>query len=151
MNLYGSIMLLIMALVLSGARAAPPASDFDILEASAKIDNGYHEPHVSLIEGRPGQTVAGYNPLSVAFSGLMYTYQRWVSPQLPSECLYEHSCSGFSKMLISEFGLAKGVVSTADRLMRCNRVAATDIHPLFVNDKSGLIKESVDIYKMKSE
>ncbi len=82
---------------------------------------------------------------------MMFVYQRYISPQLPSECLYEHSCSSFSKELIGTYGLARGVVYTADRLTRCNRVAALDVHPLRLNEASLKVRETVEIYKPGSE
>lgn len=143
--------MLLPALTFSGAVAAPPVSDFDILAATVIIDDAPRGPKHSFMESVPDGSAGGQGILPLAFSGLMYIYQSWISPQLPSACLYEYSCSGYSKRLISEYGLAKGIVSTADRLMRCNRVAATDIHPLWVNESTGLVKESVGIYKIRAE
>jgi uncharacterized protein len=89
-----------------------------------------------------------YNPVTLSLGGLMYVYQRIISPQLPSECFYSPSCSAFSKDLIHDFGVVKGVFFTSDRLMRCNRLSALDVHPLLVNEKSGKVVESTEIYKL---
>lgn len=94
-----------------------------------------------------GRPLARLNPVSLGLGGLMYVYQRFISPQLPSECLYHTSCSAFSIDLIAEYGLIKGVVSTADRLMRCNRVAALDVHPINLHPQSGRVEEGVDLYR----
>lgn len=88
-----------------------------------------------------------YNPVTLTLSGLMFVYQRYISPQLSSQCLYEHTCSGFSIELIETYGLARGMVLTADRLSRCNRVAAIDIHPLRIGEKSLRVIETVEIYE----
>jgi len=95
--------------------------------------------------------VLRYNPIALTFGGLMFVYQRFMSPQLPSECLYHPSCSSFSKSLISEYGLVVGVAATADRLMRCNRVAVFDIHPMHLDEVSGKVREEPDIYRKNSE
>ncbi len=95
--------------------------------------------------------VARYNPFTLTLGGLMFVYQRFMSPQLPSECLYHPSCSSFSKSLISEYGLVAGVAATADRLIRCNRVAVFDIHPMHFDERTGKVKEAPDIYRKKTE
>ncbi len=91
--------------------------------------------------------VARYNPFTLAMGGMMFVYQRFMSPQLPSECLYHPSCSAFSKSLISEYGLVAGVAATADRLFRCNRVAVFDIHPMHFNEQTGKVHEEPGIYR----
>ncbi len=101
---------------------------------------------VSFMQSGGEGSLRRYNPVALTLGGMMYVYQRFISPQLPSECLYHTSCSSFSISLISEYGLVRGVVATADRLMRCNRVAALDIHPLNLHPQSGKVNEGVELY-----
>ncbi len=136
------------------------------------VGNSYGQKHLSdasLIKGRFGDAVetkgkdisfmqtagdsfvARYNPFSLALGGMMFAYQRFMSPQLPSECLYHPSCSSFSKSLISEYGLVVGVAATADRLFRCNRVAVFDIHPMHFNEQTGKVHEDPGIYRRNKE
>lgn len=127
--------------------ADKPAGQSDLQLMAQRA--GLHEdpvfsPAFMRVEG--GRPLARYNPVSLGLGGLMYVYQRFISPQLPSECLYHTSCSAFSIDLIAEYGLLKGVVSTADRLMRCNRVAALDVHPIHLHPQSGRVMEGVDLY-----
>lgn len=123
-------------------------SDFELLAGSVGTSGSHDDHHhVELLQTRSGSWIAQYNPFSLTFTGLMFVYQRYISPQLPSECLYETSCSHFSQNLIGEYGLVKGVFFTADRLTRCNRVAAIDVHPLVIGEQSGKIRESVQIYR----
>ncbi len=150
------IFMLVVITCLSGSflLAAPPKSDADILSGSLCsncVEQISVQNYVSVMQVKRQSFLARYNPVTLVFSGLMYVYQRVVSPQIPSACLYEHSCSSFSKGLIVEYGLAKGVFTTADRLMRCNRMAATDIHPLVISEQSGKVMETVNIYKIKPE
>jgi len=70
---------------------------------------------------------AKYNPFSLSAKGAMLFYQYVVSPQFFRFCLYERSCSNFSKKAIEEFGLVKGVFLSADRLLRCNILAMDEI------------------------
>jgi len=89
----------------------------------------------------PGNKIIKYNPISLIFAGLMYTYQKWISPQLSAECSYELSCSNFSKAMIERYGIIKGIALTSDRLCRCSKVAAIDIHPLYINVKGQIIDQ----------
>lgn len=107
----------------------------------------YHD--ISFMRSRSDNFLVRNNPVVLLFGGMMYIYQAFISPQLPSECLYHVSCSTFSIELIEEFGLFKGVFTTSDRLMRCNRISALDVHPLMINEQSGRVDESVEIYQSR--
>ncbi len=133
---------------LSGGR---PPGDVDMLRNSLTPPTGQSRQRPDMITPRSQRAWARYNPFHVTFTGLMFVYQQYVSPQLPSECLFEHSCSNFSKSLIAEYGLIRGIPFTADRLMRCNRIAATDIHPLFVGASTNRVMESIDVYQTRAE
>ncbi len=123
-------------------------NDFSLLhEKKISEKNHIHHHDVRFLRTRSSSFLVRYNPVSLLFGGLMYAYQGFISPQLPSECLYMESCSQFSKNLIAEYGLIKGVFTTSDRLMRCNRLSALDVHPMLVNPETGKVIESVDIYK----
>lgn len=122
-------------------------SDLELLsDALCSNCGGVHHAAPVLI-GRNRHWLVRYNPVSLTLSGLVFVYQRFISPQISSQCLYEHTCSGFSIELIETYGLARGVVFTADRLSRCNRVAAIDIHPLRIGEKSLRVIETVEIYQ----
>ncbi len=47
-------------------------------------------------------------------------YQRFVSPAIPRRCKYEPTCSHYAVDAIREFGILRGVVLAAWRLLRCN-------------------------------
>jgi uncharacterized protein len=68
-----------------------------------------------------------YNPVNLVFGGLLFFYQTSVSKQIAAQCPFEISCSNFSKKAIVHHGFIKGIALSADRLMRCNRIALTDI------------------------
>ncbi len=80
-----------------------------------------------------------YNPVNLAFGGLLFVYQSVISSQIAADCPYEISCSNFSKQSILEYGLIKGLALSADRLTRCTKLAAKDLHPLRINEKGMLI------------
>jgi hypothetical protein len=47
-------------------------------------------------------------------------YQRLISPALPRRCKYEPSCSRYAAQAIREYGILRGLVLAAWRLLRCN-------------------------------
>lgn len=47
-------------------------------------------------------------------------YQRLISPALPRRCKYEPTCSQYATQAIEEFGILRGLVLAAWRLVRCN-------------------------------
>jgi uncharacterized protein len=47
-------------------------------------------------------------------------YQRTISPALPRRCRYEPTCSRYAVQAIEEFGILRGLVLAAWRLLRCN-------------------------------
>jgi putative component of membrane protein insertase Oxa1/YidC/SpoIIIJ protein YidD len=96
----------------------------------------------------PDKKIIRYNPISLAFGGLMFFYQGVISPQIVAQCPYEISCSNYSKVVIKRYGLIKGIALTSYRLMRCNRIGAVDVHPLYI-DKSGKIIDDPEQYRLK--
>jgi uncharacterized protein len=47
-------------------------------------------------------------------------YQRAISPALPQRCKYHPSCSEYAVGAIRRYGLLRGAVLAAWRLLRCN-------------------------------
>ena len=47
-------------------------------------------------------------------------YQRLISPAVPRRCKYEPTCSAYAVEAIRTFGVPRGVVLAAWRLVRCN-------------------------------
>ena len=109
----------------------------------------FKKRNVSFGIGKSNSYILRYNPVSLVFSGLMYTYQRWISPQVSADCLYSPSCSEYSKLLFREYGFFKGIFTSADRLMRCDRISATTLNPISVDDNDGKIHEDVSRYRIK--
>ena len=92
-----------------------------------------------------------YNPVSLLLKGAMFSYQNAISPQLGSRCLYDLSCSNFSKHSIYEFGIFKGVFLSADRILRCNRISHLDLHPLTLNEKTGRYIDLPSQYRFREK
>jgi hypothetical protein len=47
-------------------------------------------------------------------------YQRLISPAIPRRCKYEPTCSRYAVDAIKEYGILRGAVLAAWRLLRCN-------------------------------
>ena len=47
-------------------------------------------------------------------------YQRWISPAFPRRCKYHPTCSEYAVQAIRGYGLMRGSVLAAWRLLRCN-------------------------------
>jgi uncharacterized protein len=47
-------------------------------------------------------------------------YQRAISPTLPARCKYHPTCSQYAVDAVRRYGVLRGVVLAAWRLLRCN-------------------------------
>ena len=47
-------------------------------------------------------------------------YQRLLSPALPARCKYHPSCSQYSVTAVRRYGILRGLILSAWRLLRCN-------------------------------
>jgi len=112
-------------------------------------NNTYANNNANVLETKSKHWFIKYNPVSLALKGSMFVYQNAVSPQLGTRCLYELSCSNFSKQSLKEFGMVKGVFLTADRLLRCNKISMLDLHPMTFNEKSGRFIDNPSLYRVK--
>lgn len=84
-----------------------------------------------------------------ALSSVMFVYQKGLSPVVSRSCAFSPSCSAYSKELIKQYGLIRGVVFTTDRLMRCNRVALAGKGLDYFDIHTGKHSEDVFIYSIK--
>jgi uncharacterized protein len=58
--------------------------------------------------------------LRVVATAPIIVYQRVVSPAIPRRCKYEPTCSRYAVDAIREYGILKGAVLAAWRVLRCN-------------------------------
>jgi len=135
-----------------GLSAQLGSSDLDLLAEHnvevAENTSDYNDKEVIETKGKSG--FARYNPLSLLAKGAMSSYQHAFSPQLGQRCNYEMSCSNFSKHAIEEFGIFKGVFVSADRILRCNRISYSKIHPTKLNLKTGKVRDFPFHYRKKA-
>ena len=57
-------------------------------------------------------------------------YRRTISPALGQRCKYHPSCSAYAEQAICEFGILRGVVLAAWRLLRCNPFSHGGVDPV---------------------
>jgi hypothetical protein len=72
---------------------------------------------VTADEVSPGRAASILRSLATA---PIVLYQRLISPALPRRCKYEPTCSRYAVEAVREFGVARGFVLAAWRLLRCN-------------------------------
>ena len=65
-----------------------------------------------------------------AVAAPILAYHRWVSPALAPRCRYEPSCSRYAADAIERFGILRGLVLAAWRLLRCNPWSHGGVDPV---------------------
>ena len=57
-------------------------------------------------------------------------YRRLISPALPRRCKYEPTCSQYAVDAVRRFGILRGLVLAAWRLLRCNPLSYGGYDPV---------------------
>ncbi len=79
------------------------------------------------------QEIVRFNPqepseLELVATGLIRLYQKFVSSQDGPTCNFQPTCSRFGMACIQEYGVVRGILLTADRLIRCNGSQSQHYH-----------------------
>ena len=61
---------------------------------------------------------------------LIKGYRRFVSPMLPSSCRFTPSCSLYTLQAVESYGLLKGSLMGARRLLRCHPFSGGGYDPV---------------------
>lgn len=72
-------------------------------------------------------------------NGLFNFYKRNISDQIINDCIYEVSCSEFSRDVFEHYGLVKGLFLTCDRLSRCNRLSYEETQRERINEQGKIV------------
>lgn len=132
-----------------------------ILVMSPVVFAQNHATDMELVEdaGKSTQTEAARKPLALhqklnplfwVANGSLTFYQKIISPQISADCIFELSCSRFSREAIREFGLPKGIALTADRMARCTRLGAMSVSPVRIGD-SGKVIDLPFMYRTRNK
>ena len=62
--------------------------------------------------------------------GTVRAYQRLLSPLLPRRCKYHPTCSAYAAQAIESYGILRGAVLAAWRLLRCNPMSHGGYDPV---------------------
>jgi uncharacterized protein len=57
-------------------------------------------------------------------------YQRVISPAIPRRCKYEPTCSRYAVEAVQRYGILRGLVLAAWRLLRCNPLSHGGYDPV---------------------
>lgn len=77
--------------------------------------------YMSLNENSNESPNEGHNILVKIFLLPIKGYQKFISPLLGSNCIYEPSCSEYVKTALIKHGIIKGSILGIARLLRCSR------------------------------
>ncbi len=138
----------VLMVCLSMKSNAQELTDLELLKTANFKNSIYNKKQVKFGISGSRSFIAKYNPISLTFSSLLYTYQKVISPQISADCLFSPSCSEYSRQLFLYYGFP-GVFYTADRLMRCHRISATSFNPVSINETDLRIHEDVSFYSLK--
>jgi putative component of membrane protein insertase Oxa1/YidC/SpoIIIJ protein YidD len=83
-----------------------------------------------------------YNPINYIGATMLFVYQNVFSSQIQAECMYEISCSEFTKLSVQERGLMRGTLMGFNQLSECYGAALYEHPPLFINGRK--IINSID-------
>ncbi|WP_374928345.1 membrane protein insertion efficiency factor YidD [Kytococcus sedentarius] len=71
--------------------------------------------------------------------GLVWAYQRLISPVLPPMCRYYPTCSAYAVTALTEHGALRGTWLSAWRVARCNPWSHGGYDPVPGTDPGGLL------------
>lgn len=74
-------------------------------------------------------------------NALLSFYQNRISALISADCIYQLSCSRYSREAINKYGLTKGILLTADRLTRCSFPCSKEI-PDYKFNEEGLAQDN---------
>lgn len=100
------------------AFAAKPG--FDVSDAENDADGGRTSTPSPSSPPDPGDTRPEDGPALRAALALLRFYRNSLSPLMPKSCRFLPTCSEFAQISYRRFGVVKGTVLTAWRLLRCN-------------------------------
>lgn len=100
--------------------------------ASEAIDLAFIRKVNPITKETPKENIR-FNPqepseIKFVATGLIQLYQKFISSQDAPTCQFIPSCSRFGMACIQEFGLFRGALLTADRLLRCNGSQSSHYH-----------------------
>lgn len=134
---------LLLMLVVSISAWSQKSNDLALLAThvqKSELPDHSYEKH----EKKKLKVINAVNPVYWVYKGGLAFYQSFISEQISSTCIYETSCSRFSKKLFDHYGPFKGLFLSSDRVSRCNRLTYTQANPLKLNSEGKIIEHVED-------
>lgn len=121
--------------------------DADMILIAQKLNqNQQNHNHRSWVYKNDTTFFRKVNPAALLYGGSIYVYQNVFSKHLSTDCLYSPSCSDFSKQIVRQEGLIKGILLSVDRVNRCNRIVAAGMKNRERDRKTGRFTDPVSTY-----
>jgi len=73
-----------------------------------------------------------YNPLMYFGAAFLLVYQRVFSEQFQAECVYETSCSEYTKISIQKKGFVRGMLAGFSQVTECFRGELYEQPPIYI-------------------
>jgi hypothetical protein len=73
--------------------------------------------------------------------GLLRLYKRWISPAFPPSCRYVPTCSEYAMEAVERYGVLRGGMMAAWRVLRCHPLATGGLDPVV---KSGAVEPAAE-------
>jgi len=61
---------------------------------------------------------------------ILRAYKRWISPALPAACRYVPTCSEYAMEAVERYGVLRGGVMAAWRVLRCHPFVKGGLDPV---------------------
>ena len=132
--------LLLCGLVFWVGVAQAQNQDLALLRAHSEAQHSHTE--------EAAREKTGFRPGKMLLNGALTVYQSLFSRQLSTQCIYELSCSRFSREAVKTWGPLKAIVLSADRITRCNRIHYAETSKLQQN-KEGKLVDTPDRYTLR--
>ena len=87
-------------------------------------------------------------PIRLFSTGLIRIYQKYISTQDRPACNFSPSCSRFGMGAIQQYGFFRGILLTADRLLRDNGIMLHTHYPF--DEASGKYLDPVEVYSQEA-
>jgi putative component of membrane protein insertase Oxa1/YidC/SpoIIIJ protein YidD len=101
-------------------------------------------PSRKIISFKGKSLLAKVNPLNYVAAGLLYFYQGILSEQIQANCVYEISCSNYTKLCINKYGFILGSAKGIHQLTNCSE-SAVDECPRYKVSNTLKIKNQFDL------
>ncbi len=125
------VLLSLFVLAVEGVTVQAQSLNAGVLECTFKGDKAKKISVRKLMKFR--RKAMYFNPLSYVGAGLMFAYQNSISEQMQTNCMYEISCSEYTKRSIQESGIVAGVLKGFYQLSECHPAALYEHPRSFIN------------------